>query len=154
MNREFRSRRQAACCVLPGDPRVAKARKKEYGRFTMLQFDPGQLYFLGREASDRLQQLTRLGLEESEQAFALALKTVQFHLDAMTKLLVQTRHIQDFDGAAQLWAELFEVIRESASYATTAQKQAVDSALKCTEMFYATAFERSRALAKAAPLAD
>ena len=77
-----------------------------------MQFNPGQLYFLGREASDRLQQAAKLGLEGGDQAFDLTIKTVQFHVDAMTRLMTQTSHVKDFDGIKKLWSELFELMRQ------------------------------------------
>jgi hypothetical protein len=114
----------------------------------MLQFNPGQLYFLGREASDRLEQAAKLGLEGGDQAFDLTVRTVQFHVDAMTRLMTQTSHVQDIAGIKKLWSELFELMRESLASSNAAQKQTVEMALKATELFYANAFEQQ---AKAAP---
>ncbi|HEX7917650.1 hypothetical protein [Rudaea sp.] len=109
----------------------------------MLQFNPGQLYFLGREASDRLQQAAKLGLEGSDQAFDLTIKTVQFHVDAMTRLMTQTSHVKDIASLRQLWSELFELMRESVATSNASQKQTVEMALKATELFYTNIFEQS-----------
>jgi hypothetical protein len=108
----------------------------------MLQFNPGHLYFLGREAGDRLQQATRLGLEGSEQAFDLTVATVQFHADAMTRLMTQARHVKDIAGVKRLWSELFDLMRESVAASSAAQKKIVESALRATEVFYMNAFEQ------------
>ena len=126
----------------------------------MLQFNPGQLYFLGREASDRLQQAAKLGLEGSDQAFDLTIKTVQFHVDAMTRLMTQTSHVKDLASLRQLWSELFDLMRESVATSNAAQKQTIEMALKATELFYTNIFEQNTqgdgakakpAVAKAAP---
>lgn len=117
----------------------------------MMQFNPGQLYFLGREASDRLQQAAKLGLEGGDQAFDLTIKTVQFHVDAMTRLMTQTSHVKDFAGIKKLWSELFELMRESIATSNVGQKHTVEMALKATEMFYANVFEEQ---AKAEPVAS
>lgn len=109
----------------------------------MLQFNPGQLYFLGREASDRLQQAAKLGLEGSDQAFDLTIKTVQFHVDAMTRLMTQTSHVKDIASLRQLWSELFDLMRESVATSNASQKQTVEMALKATELFYTNIFEQS-----------
>ena len=109
----------------------------------MLQFNPGQLYFLGREASDRLQQAAKLGLEGSDQAFDLTIKTVQFHVDAMTRLMTQTSHVKDIASLRQLWSELFDLMRESVATSNTSQKQTIEMALKATELFYTNIFEQS-----------
>lgn len=116
-----------------------------------MQFNPGQLYFLGREASDRLQQAAKLGLEGGDQAFDLTIKTVQFHVDAMTRLMTQTSHVKDFAGIKKLWSELFELMRESIATSNVGQKHTIEMALKATEMFYATVFEEQ---AKAEPVAS
>lgn len=108
----------------------------------MLQFNPGHLYFLGREAGDRLQQATRLGLEGSDQVFDLTVATVQFHADAMTRLMTQARNVKDIGGVKRLWSELFELMRESVASSSAAHKQIVESALRATEAFYMTAFEQ------------
>jgi hypothetical protein len=108
----------------------------------MLQFNPGQLYFLGREASDRLQQAAKIGVEGGNQAFDLTLKTVQFHVDAMTRLMTQTSHVKDIGGVKQLWGELFELLRGSVETSNAAQKQTVEMALKATELFYNNIFEQ------------
>ena len=108
----------------------------------MLQFNPGQLYFLGREASDRLQQATKLGLEGGDQAFDLTIKTVQFHVDAMTRLMTQTSHVKDIAGLKKLWSELFDLMRESIASSNAGQKRTIEMALKATEMFYANVFEQ------------
>jgi hypothetical protein len=119
----------------------------------MLQFNPGQLYFLGREASDRLQQAAKLGLEGSDQAFDLTIKTVQFHVDAMTRLMTQTSHVKDIASLRQLWSELFDLMRESVATSNTSQKQTIEMALKATELFYTNIFEQSAKVdgAKAKP---
>lgn len=126
----------------------------------MLQFNPGQLYFLGREASDRLQQAAKLGLEGSDQAFDLTIKTVQFHVDAMTRLMTQTSHVKDLASLRQLWSELFDLMRESVATSNASQKQTIEMALKATELFYTNIFEQNPqsdgakakpAAAKAAP---
>ena len=109
----------------------------------MLQFNPGQLYFLGREASDRLQQAAKLGLEGSDQAFDLTIRTVQFHVDAMTRLMTQTSHVKDLASLRQLWSELFDLMRESVATSNTSQKQTIEMALKATELFYTNIFEQS-----------
>jgi hypothetical protein len=109
----------------------------------MLQFNPGQLYFLGREASDRLQQAAKLGLEGSDQAFDLTIKTVQFHVDAMTRLMTQTSHVKDIASLRQLWSELFDLMRESVATSNASQKQTIEMALKATELFYTNIFEQS-----------
>ena len=109
----------------------------------MLQFNPGQLYFLGREASDRLQQAAKLGLEGSDQAFDLTIRTVQFHVDAMTRLMTQTSHVKDIASLRQLWSELFDLMRESVATSNTSQKQTIEMALKATELFYTNIFEQS-----------
>lgn len=109
----------------------------------MLQFNPGQLYFLGREASDRLQQAAKLGLEGSDQAFDLTIRTVQFHVDAMTRLMTQTSHVKDLAGLRQLWSELFELMREAVATSNASQKQTIDMALKATELFYSNLFDRA-----------
>jgi hypothetical protein len=119
----------------------------------MLQFNPGQLYFLGREASDRLQQAAKLGLEGSDQAFDLTIKTVQFHIDAMTRLLTQTSHVKDLGSLRQLWAELFELMRESVAASNSSQKQTIEMALKATELFYENIFKQSAAATGAKPKA-
>ena len=125
----------------------------------MLQFNPGQLYFLGREASDRLQQAAKLGLEGSDQAFDLTIRTVQFHVDAMTRLLTQTSHVKDLASLRQLWSELFDLMRESVATSNASQKQTVEMALKATELFYTNIFEHEQsahegnAKAKAKPAA-
>jgi hypothetical protein len=121
----------------------------------MLQFNPGQLYFLGREASDRLQQAAKLGLEGGDQAFDLTIKTVQFHVDAMTRLMTQTSHVKDIASLRQLWAELFDLMRESVATSNVSQKQTVEMALKATELFYSNIFEQSakNEAAKAKPAA-
>ncbi len=116
-----------------------------------MQFNPGQLYFLGREASDRLQQAAKLGLEGGDQAFDLTIKTVQFHVDAMTRLMTQTSHVKDFAGIKKLWSELFELMRESIATSNVAQKHTIEMALKATEMFYTNVFEEQ---AKAEPVAS
>jgi hypothetical protein len=108
----------------------------------MLQFNPGQLYFLGREASDRLQQAAKLGIEGRDQAFDLTIKTVQFHVDAMTRLMTQSTHVKDMAGVKQLWSELFGLMRESVDASNAAQKQSVEMALKATELFYTNVFEQ------------
>jgi hypothetical protein len=108
----------------------------------MLQFNPGHLYYLGREAGDRLQQATQLGLESSEQAFDLTIATVQFHADAMTRLMTQARNVKDVAGVKRLWSELFELMRESVAASSGAHKQVVESALRATEVFYMSAFEQ------------
>jgi hypothetical protein len=108
----------------------------------MLQFNPGQLYFLGREASDRLEQAAKLGLEGGDQAFDLTIRTVQFHVDAMTRLMTQTSHVKDIAGVKQLWSELFDLMRESVASSNAAQKQTIEMALKATEMFYSNIFEQ------------
>lgn len=120
----------------------------------MLQFNPGQLYFLGREASDRLQQAAKLGLEGSDQAFDLTIRTVQFHVDAMTRLMTQTSHVKDLASLRQLWAELFDLMRESVATSNTSQKQTIEMALKATELFYQNIFEQSATQAGAKPKAD
>ena len=126
----------------------------------MLQFNPGQLYFLGREASDRLQQAAKLGLEGSDQAFDLTIKTVQFHVDAMTRLMTQTSHVKDLASLRQLWSELFDLMRESVATSNASQKQTIEMALKATELFYTNIFDQNApgdgakakpAAAKAAP---
>ena len=121
----------------------------------MLQFNPGQLYFLGREASDRLQQAAKLGLEGSDQAFDLTIRTVQFHVDAMTRLMTQTSHVKDIASLRQLWSELFDLMRESIATSNASQKQTLEMALRATELFYTNIFEQSAkpkpAAAKAAP---
>ena len=109
----------------------------------MLQFNPGQLYFLGREASDRLQQAAKLGLEGSDQAFDLTIKTVQFHVDAMTRLMTQTSHVKDLASLRQLWSELFDLMRESVATSNASQKQTIEMALKATELFYTNIFEQN-----------
>ncbi|MBS0591775.1 MAG: hypothetical protein JSR65_14225 [Proteobacteria bacterium] len=109
----------------------------------MLQFNPGQLYFLGREASDRLQQAAKLGLEGGDQAFDLTIRTVQFHVDAMTRLMTQTSHVKDLAGLRQLWSELFELMRESIATSNASQKKTVEMALKATELFYTNIFEQT-----------
>ncbi|MBS0514959.1 MAG: hypothetical protein JSS16_05770 [Proteobacteria bacterium] len=111
----------------------------------MLQFNPGQLYFLGREASDRLQQAAKLGLEGSDQAFDLTIRTVQFHVDAMTRLMTQTSHVKDIASLRQLWSELFDLMRESVATSNASQKQTIEMALKATELFYTNIFEQSSA---------
>lgn len=108
----------------------------------VLQFNPGHLYFLGREASERLQQATRLGLEASDQAFDLTVATVQFHVDAISRLTTQARNVTDVAGVKRLWSELFELMRESIASSSHAQKELVESALRATEMFYMHAFEQ------------
>ena len=55
----------------------------------------------------------------------------------------QTSTIQDVAGIKKLWSEVFELMRESASYSNSLQKQAVDVALKTTEMFFANAFDQN-----------
>lgn len=121
----------------------------------MLQFNPGQLYFLGREASDRLQQAAKLGLEGSDQAFDLTIKTVQFHVDAMTRLMTQTSHVKDLASLRQLWSELFDLMRESVATSNASQKQTIEMALKATELFYTNIFEQNPQVdgAKAKPAA-
>ena len=108
----------------------------------MLQFNPGHLYFLGREAGDRLQQATKLGLEASDQAFDLTVATVQFHADAMSRLMAQARNVKDVAGIKRVWSELFDLMRESVAASSHAHKQIVESALRATETFYMTAFEQ------------
>jgi len=108
----------------------------------MLQFNPGHLYFLGREAGDRLQEATKLGLEGSEQAFDLTVATVQFHADAMLRLMAQSRHVKDIDGVKRLWSELFELMRESVAASSATHKRIVESALQATEVFYMNVFEQ------------
>ena len=108
----------------------------------MLQFNPGHLYFLGREAGDRLQQATQLGLEASDQAFDLTVATVQFHVDAISRLTTQSRNVKDVAGVKRLWSELFDLMRESVASSSHAHKQLVDSALRATEAFYMHAFEQ------------
>ena len=108
----------------------------------MLQFNPGHLYFLGREAGDRLQQATQLGLEASDQAFDLTVATVQFHVDAMSRLMTQVRNVKDVPGIKRLWSELFELMRESVASSGHAHRQVVESALHATEVFYMQAFEQ------------
>jgi hypothetical protein len=108
----------------------------------MLHFNPGHLYFLGREAGDRLQALTMLGLEGSEQAFDLSVATVQFHVDAMLRLTTQVQHVKDIDGVKRLWSELFDLMRESVATSSATQKRVVESALHATEAFYMTVFEQ------------
>ena len=108
----------------------------------MLQFSPGHLYFLGREAGDRLQEATKLGLEGSEQAFDLTVATVQFHADAMLRLMTQVRHVKDIAGVKRVWSELFELMRESVAASSAAHKRVVESALQATEVFYMSAFEQ------------
>lgn len=109
----------------------------------MLQFNPGQLYFLGREASDRLQQAAKLGLEGSDQAFDLTIKTVQFHVDAMTRLMTQTSHVKDLTSLRQLWSELFDLMRDAVATSNASQKQTIEMALKATELFYTNIFEQT-----------
>lgn len=108
----------------------------------MLQFNPGHLYFLGREAGDRLQQATKLGLEASDQAFDLTVATVQFHVDAISRLAAQARNVQDIPGVKRLWSELFDLMRESVASSSHAHKELVESALRATEIFYMHAFEQ------------
>ena len=120
----------------------------------MLQFNPGQLYFLGREASDRLQQAAKLGLEGGDQAFDLTIRTVQFHVDAMTRLMTQTSHVKDIAGLRQLWSELFDLMRESIATSNTNQKQTIEMALKATELFYTNIFEQSPAAKSTAKAKD
>jgi hypothetical protein len=108
----------------------------------MLQFNPGHLYFLGREAGDRLQRATQLGLEASDQAFDLTVATVQFHADAMSRLTTQARNVKDIAGIKLVWSELFELMRESVAASGNAQRQFVESALRATEAFYMNAFEQ------------
>jgi hypothetical protein len=107
----------------------------------MLRFNPGHLYFLGREAGERLERATKLGLESSDQAFDLTIATVQFHADAMARLMTQARNVKDIAGIKNLWSELFELMRESVAASSNAQKQIVESALRATEVFYMQAFE-------------
>ena len=109
----------------------------------MLQFDPGQLYFFGHEVSNRLHQATKLGMEGSHQALELVTKTVQFHADATARLMKQTSTVQDVASIKKLWSEVFELMRESVSYSNSLQKQAVDVALKTTEMFFANVFDQN-----------
>lgn len=120
----------------------------------MLQFNPGQLYFLGREASDRLQQATKLGLGGSEQIFDLTIKTVQFHVDAMAKLMTQTTHVTDIEGVRKLWSELFELMRESIATNSSAQKQMLEMALKATDLFYSNVFEQQARVQKLSAESD
>lgn len=108
----------------------------------MLQFNPGHLYFLGREAGDRLQRAAKLGLEGSDQAFDLTIATVQFHADAMTRLMSQARNVKDIAGVKQLWSELFELMHESVAASSSAQKKVFELALQATEVFYMNAFEQ------------
>jgi len=108
----------------------------------MLQFNPGHLYFLGREAGDRLQEATKLGLEGSEQAFDLTVATVQFHADAMLRLMTQAQNVKDIAGVKRLWSELFELMRESVATSGAAHKRVVESALHATEVFYMNVFEQ------------
>lgn len=116
----------------------------------MLQFNPGQLYFLGREASDRLQQAAKLGVESRDQAFDLTIKTVQFHVDAMTRLMTQSTHVKDIAGVKQLWTELFGLMQESVHSSNAAQKQSVEMALKATELFYTNVFAQQAGTEKKA----
>lgn len=108
----------------------------------MIQFNPGHLYFLGREASERLQKATQLGLEASDQAFDLTVATVQFHLDAISRLAAQVRNVEDIAGIKRVWSELFGLMRASVAASSQQQKQVVESALRATEAFYAYAFEQ------------
>jgi hypothetical protein len=112
------------------------------GEENMLQLNPGHLYFLGREAGDRLQQATQLGLEASDQAFDLTIATVQFHADATARLLTQARNVKDIGGMKQLWSELFELMHESVAASGSAQRQIIESALRATEVFYMSVFEQ------------
>lgn len=114
----------------------------------MLRFNPGHLSFLGREAADRLQALSKLGLEGSEQAFDLSIATVQFHVDAMLRLSTQAQHVQDIGGVKRLWSELFALMRESVAQSSAVQKRVVESALHATEAFYMAVFEQRGANAQ------
>src|SRR5215472_16965116 len=108
----------------------------------MLQVNPGHLYFLGRQASERLKKATDLGFEGSDAAFELTVATVQFHADAMARLMTQAKNVTDVGGVKQLWSELFDLMRESVSSSNAAQKRVLEWALGATETFYMSAFEQ------------